>query len=104
MTMSSPDSPSSTAQEQASLPADLQDERLISSQGVGRGAVRAFIAARLRSGVTSVRCPSSWASSSSGECSRRSDSSFLSSRNLVNLTSEALRVGTIAIGIVLVLL
>ena len=101
MTMSSPDSPSSPATEQASLPADLQDERLIASQGVG-GALSAFIA-RLRSGDLGS-LPVVLGLIIIWGVFQALNSSFLSSRNLVNLTLQSAAVGTIAIGIVLVLL
>jgi D-xylose transport system permease protein len=85
----------------ASLPADLQDERLIASQGL-RGWLRAFTS-RLRSGDLGslpvvVGLVVIWG------IFQAMDSSFLSSRNLVNLTLQSAAVGTIAIGIVLVLL
>ena len=85
----------------AALPADLQDERLIASQGV-RGWVGAFLA-RLKSGDLGslpvvIGLVIIW-----GVFQALNDS-FLSSRNLVNLTLQSAAVGTIAIGIVLVLL
>jgi D-xylose transport system permease protein len=88
-------------QDQAALPADLQDERLIASSGVG-GAISAFTA-RLRSGDLGsvpvvVGLIIIWA------VFQIANSSFLSSRNLVNLTLQTTSVGVIAIGIVLVLL
>ncbi|MEV0289702.1 sugar ABC transporter permease [Kribbella sp. NPDC050820] len=83
------------------LPADLQDERLIASHGIS-GAVSAFTA-RLRSGDLGsvpvvVGLIIIWA------VFQIANSSFLSSRNLVNLTLQTTSVGVIAIGIVLVLL
>ncbi|TCC51312.1 sugar ABC transporter permease [Kribbella capetownensis] len=83
------------------LPADLQDERLIASHGVS-GAVSAFTA-RLRSGDLGsvpvvVGLIIIWA------VFQIANSSFLSSRNLVNLTLQTTSVGVIALGIVLVLL
>ncbi|WP_328522003.1 sugar ABC transporter permease [Kribbella sp. NBC_00359] len=83
------------------LPADLQDERLIASHGI-RGAVSAFTA-RLRSGdLGSVPVAAGliiiWV------VFQIANSSFLSSRNLVNLTLQTSWVGVIALGIVLVLL
>ncbi len=86
---------------QAELPADLQDERLIASHGIS-GAVSAFTA-RLRSGDLGsvpvvVGLVIIWA------VFQIANSSFLSSRNLVNLTLQTTSVGVIAIGIVLVLL
>ena len=85
----------------AALPADLQDERLIASQGVG-GFVRAFLS-RLRSGDLGslpvvVGLVVIW-----GVFQSQNDA-FLSSRNLVNLTQQSAATGTIALGIVLVLL
>jgi ABC-type xylose transport system permease subunit len=83
------------------LPADLQDERLIATNGVS-GAVSAFTA-RLRSGDLGsvpvvVGLVVIWA------VFQIANSSFLSSRNLVNLTLQTTSVGVIALGIVLVLL
>ncbi|MGW6277623.1 sugar ABC transporter permease [Kribbella sp. NPDC055071] len=83
------------------LPADLQDERLIASHGLS-GAVAAFTA-RLRSGdLGSVPVVLGliiiWA------VFQIANGSFLSSRNLVNLTLQTTSVGVIALGIVLVLL
>jgi len=83
------------------LPADLQDERLIASHGIS-GAVSAFTA-RLRSGdLGSVPVVIGliiiWA------VFQIANGSFLSSRNLVNLTQQTTSVGVIALGIVLVLL
>jgi ABC-type xylose transport system permease subunit len=88
-------------QDQAALPADLQDERLIAGSGVS-GAISAFMA-RLRSGDLGsvpvvVGLIIIWA------VFQIANSSFLSSRNLVNLTLQTTSVGVIAIGIVLVLL
>jgi D-xylose transport system permease protein len=85
----------------AALPADLQDERLIASQGVS-GWFRAFTS-RLKSGDLGslpvvIGLIIIW-----GVFQALNDS-FLSSRNLVNLTLQSAAVGTIAIGIVLVLL
>jgi D-xylose transport system permease protein len=83
------------------LPADMQDERLIASRGIG-GAVSSFTG-RLRSGDLGslpviVGVIIIWGVFQS------LNSSFLSSRNLVNLTLQSAAVGTMAIGIVLVLL
>lgn len=83
------------------LPADLQDERLIAGHGIS-GAVSAFTS-RLRSGDLGsvpvvVGLIVIWA------VFQIANSSFLSSRNLVNLTLQTTSVGVIAIGIVLVLL
>ncbi|MFI5708506.1 sugar ABC transporter permease [Kribbella sp. NPDC051620] len=85
----------------AALPADLQDERLIASHGIS-GAVSAFTS-RLRSGDLGsvpvvVGLIIIWA------VFQISNSSFLTSRNLVNLTLQTTSVGVIALGIVLVLL
>ena len=85
----------------AALPADLQDERLIASQGFG-GFLRAFLS-RLRSGDLGslpvvVGLVVIW-----GVFALRNDA-FLSSRNLVNLTQQSVPTGIIALGIVLVLL
>ena len=85
----------------AQLPADLQDERLIARQGIS-GAVGAFTS-RLRSGDLGsvpvvVGLVIIWA------VFQIANSSFLSSRNLVNLTLQTTSVGVIALGIVLVLL
>ncbi|WP_433021555.1 sugar ABC transporter permease [Kribbella sp. CA-294648] len=89
------------AQDPAALPADLQDERLIASHGVS-GAISAFTS-RLRSGDLGsvpvvVGLIIIWA------VFQIANSSFLSSRNLVNLTLQTTSVGVIALGIVLVLL
>jgi D-xylose transport system permease protein len=83
------------------LPADMQDERLIASRGI-RGAVSVFTG-RLRSGDLGslpvvIGVIIIWGVFQS------LNSSFLSSRNLVNLTLQSAAVGTMAIGIVLVLL
>ncbi|MGC4942171.1 sugar ABC transporter permease [Kribbella sp. DT2] len=89
------------AHEAAALPADLQDERLIASNGLS-GAVSAFTS-RLRTGDLGsvpvvVGLIIIWA------VFQISNSNFLSSRNLVNLTLQTTSVGVIALGIVLVLL
>ena len=83
------------------LPADLQDERLIAQSGVS-GAVRVFFS-RLRSGDLGalpvvIGLVIIWIVFQS------LNPAFLSSRNLVNLTLQSAAIGTIAIGIVLVLL
>jgi D-xylose transport system permease protein len=88
-------------QDAAALPADLQDERLIASNGIS-GAVAAFTS-RLRSGDLGsvpvvVGLIIIWA------VFQIANSSFLTSRNLVNLTLQTTSVGVIALGIVLVLL
>jgi ABC-type xylose transport system permease subunit len=87
--------------EAAALPADLQDERLIASNGIS-GAVSAFTS-RLRSGdLGSVPVVAGliiiWV------VFQIANSSFLTSRNLVNLTLQTTSVGVLALGIVLVLL
>ncbi|HEV7173291.1 sugar ABC transporter permease [Pedococcus sp.] len=85
----------------AALPSDLQDERLIASQGVG-GFLRVFLS-RLRSGDLGslpvvVGLVVIWG------VFQWQNNAFLSSRNLVNLTQQSAATGTIALGIVLVLL
>ena len=85
----------------AALPSDLQDERLIASQGVG-GWIRVFLS-RLRSGDLGslpvvIGLIVIWAVFQS------QNDAFLSSRNLVNLALQSAATGTIALGIVLVLL
>ncbi|MHB8187165.1 MAG: sugar ABC transporter permease [Dermatophilaceae bacterium] len=101
MTVSAPDFPNVDEEQQASLPADLQDERLIASRGAV-GAVSAFVA-RLRSGDLGS-LPVVLGLIIIWGVFQALNSSFLSSRNLVNLTLQSAAVGTIAIGIVLVLL
>ncbi|WP_270887008.1 sugar ABC transporter permease [Pedococcus sp. 5OH_020] len=98
---STPTTEAQPADATAALPADLQDERLIASQGFG-GFLRAFLS-RLRSGDLGslpvvVGLVVIWAVFQS------QNSAFLSSRNLVNLTQQSAATGTIALGIVLVLL
>lgn len=83
------------------LPADLQDERLIAAQGL-RGWVSAS-RARLRTGDLGslpvvIGLILIWG------VFQTLNPAFLSSRNLVNLTLQSAATGTIAIGIVLVLL
>lgn len=85
----------------AAVPADLQDERLIASQGVGGWLSATWT--RLRSGDLGslpvvVGLVLIWG------VFYALNPAFLSSRNLVNLTIQMVPVGTIAIGIVLVLL
>jgi ABC-type xylose transport system permease subunit len=85
----------------AALPSDLQDERLIASQGFG-GYVRVFLS-RLRTGDLGslpvvIGLVVIWAVFQS------QNDAFLSSRNLVNLALQSAATGTIALGIVLVLL
>jgi ABC-type xylose transport system permease subunit len=83
------------------LPADRQDERLIGSHGVG-GAVSGFTS-RLRTGDLGS-LPVVLGLIIIWGVFQSLNSSFLSSRNLVNLTLQSAAAGTIAIGIVLVLL
>jgi ABC-type xylose transport system permease subunit len=83
------------------LPSDLQDERLIAQSGVS-GAIRVFFS-RLRSGdlgalPVAIGLVVIWI------VFQTLNPAFLSSRNLVNLTLQSAAIGTIAIGIVLVLL
>lgn len=85
----------------ASLPADLQDERLIASQGVGGWLSATW--GRLRTGDLGslpvvVGLVLIWGVFFALE------PAFLSSRNLVNLSLQMVAVGTISIGVVLVLL
>jgi ABC-type xylose transport system permease subunit len=85
----------------AAIPSDLQDERLIASQGIG-GFFRVFLS-RLRSGDLGslpvvVGLVVIWG------VFQWQNNAFLSSRNLVNLTQQSAATGTIALGIVLVLL
>lgn len=101
--MSTPQTPPPAADPTAAaaVPADLQDERLIASQGVG-GWFSATLA-RLRSGDLGsspvvVGLVIIWG------VFYALNPAFLSSRNLVNLTIQMVPVGTIALGIVLVLL
>ncbi|MBB2986556.1 sugar ABC transporter permease [Terracoccus luteus] len=86
----------------AALPADLQDERLIADAGGIGGMVRSFVA-RFRSGDLGalpvvIGLVIIWLVFQS------LNDAFLSPRNLVNLTLQSAAIGTIAIGIVLVLL
>lgn len=95
----SPVTPAST--DAAALPADLQDERLISERGLS-GWLSAT-AGRIRTGDLGslpvvIGLVVIWIVFQS------LNSNFLSSRNLVNLTLQSAAVGTIAIGVVLVLL
>ncbi|MEJ7648744.1 MAG: ABC transporter permease [Nakamurella sp.] len=83
------------------LPADLQDERLIASRGLGGWA--SVMVARMRTGDLGslpvvIGLVVIWAVFAS------LDPLFLSSANLVNLTLQSAATGTIALGIVLVLL
>ena len=101
MSASTPTPESQQADVTAALPSDLQDERLIASQGVG-GFLRVFLG-RLRSGDLGslpvvVGLVVIWGVFQS------QNNAFLSSRNLVNLTQQSAATGTIALGIVLVLL
>jgi D-xylose transport system permease protein len=90
-----------TAVDPTVVPADLQDERLITSQGFGGWASATW--GRLRSGDLGslpvvVGLVLIWGVFYALE------PAFLSSRNLVNLSLQMVAVGTIAIGVVLVLL
>jgi len=102
-TSSSPQQATSTETEelQAALPADLQDERLIASRGFS-GAVSVFTT-RLRSGDLGslpvvIGLIVIWG------VFQALNQDFLSPRNLVNLTLQSAAIGTISIGVVLVLL
>ena len=102
-TSSSPQqaSPETAEELQSALPADLQDERLIASRGFS-GAVSVFTS-RLRSGDLGslpviIGLIVIWG------VFQALNSDFLSPRNLVNLTLQSAAIGTISIGIVLVLL
>ena len=103
MTASTPESGNrdGTTEMQSSLPADMQDERLIASRGIG-GVVSVFTT-RLRSGDLGS-LPVVLGLIIIWGVFQSLNSSFLSSRNLVNLTLQSAAVGTIAIGVVLVLL
>jgi D-xylose transport system permease protein len=108
--VSTPDTPTTAATEAEGdptavaadvRPADLQDERLIASQGFGGWASATW--GRLRSGDLGsspvvIGLILIWGVFYSLE------PAFLSSRNLVNLTLQMVAVGTISIGVVLVLL
>ncbi|HET6968730.1 MAG TPA: sugar ABC transporter permease [Ornithinibacter sp.] len=106
--MSTPETPTPEASAPAgptadpsSLPSDLQDERLIASQGVGGWLSATW--GRLRSGDLGslpvvVGLVLIWGVFYALE------PAFLSSRNLVNLSLQMVAVGTISIGVVLVLL
>ena len=90
-----------TAVDPTVVPADLQDERLIASQGIGGWASATW--GRLRTGDLGslpvvVGLVLIWGVFYALE------PAFLSSRNLVNLSLQMVAVGTIAIGVVLVLL
>ncbi|MBX3088707.1 MAG: sugar ABC transporter permease, partial [Cryobacterium sp.] len=83
------------------LAADLQDERLIHYEGIG-GSVRGFIQ-KVRGGDLGslpviIGLILIWA------VFQFLNPNFLSSRNLVDLTMQSAATGTIAIGVVLVLL
>lgn len=108
--MSTPETPTPEASAPAavgptadpdSLPSDLQDERLIASQGVGGWLSATW--GRLRTGDLGslpvvVGLVLIWGVFFALE------PAFLSSRNLVNLSLQMVAVGTISIGVVLVLL
>ncbi len=94
-----------TASTEATAPddvaADRADERLIATQGIG-GAVSSFVD-RLRSGEMGslpvvIGLVIIWA------VFQALNPAFLSSRNLVNLSLQSAAIGTLALGIVLVLL
>lgn len=83
------------------VPADRQDERLVAESGVS-GWLRVMVS-RLRTGdlgslPVAIGLVIIWI------VFQTLNSSFLSSRNLVNLTLQSAAVGTIALGVVLVLL
>lgn len=85
----------------ATLPADLQDERLISEQGLSGWLAATW--GRIRTGDLGslpvvIGLVVIWVVFQS------LNDNFLSSRNLVNLTLQSAAVGTISIGVVLVLL
>lgn len=85
----------------SALPADLQDERLISEQGLAGWLSATW--GRIRTGDLGslpvvIGLIVIWIVFQS------LNSNFLSSRNLVNLTLQSAAVGTISIGVVLVLL
>jgi D-xylose transport system permease protein len=103
MTAPAPESDNTETVEelQAGLPADMQDERLIASRGL-RGTLSVFTT-RLRSGDLGS-LPVVLGLIIIWGVFQSLNSSFLSSRNLVNLTLQSASVGTIAIGVVLVLL
>ena len=92
---------SATTETPAELAADLQDERLIREEGLG-GAVRAF-GRRVRGGDLGslpvvIGLAVIWV------VFQILNPNFLSANNLVNLTLQCAAIGTISIGIVLVLL
>lgn len=92
---------SDLAATEGTVAADLQDERLVRERGVA-GALRAF-GARVRSGDLGslpviVGLAVIWVVFS------LINPNFLSSANMVNLTLQMAAIGTIAVGIVLVLL
>ncbi len=93
--------PAADIESAEALPADLQDERLIASQGLS-GWLSATLS-RVRSGDLGslpvvVGLVLIWA------IFQALNPAFLSAGNLVNLTLQSAAVGTIAVGIVLVLL
>ncbi|PJJ55714.1 sugar ABC transporter permease [Compostimonas suwonensis] len=102
--MSAPNTTNDVAQDAtaSTLATDLQDERLIQNAGGVRGAVGGFFG-RIRGGDLGsipviVGLIVIWA------VFQILNPNFLSSTNLVNLTLQCAAVGTISIGIVLVLL
>ncbi|MGV1009299.1 MAG: sugar ABC transporter permease [Dermatophilaceae bacterium] len=95
------EAPAADVESPEALPADLQDERLIASQGM-RGWFSASMA-RMRSGDLGslpviIGLVLIWA------IFQALNPAFLSAGNLVNLTLQSAAVGTIAVGVVLVLL
>ena len=83
-------------------PADRQDERLIADRG-GVGGWAAGDLGRLAA-VTRLLARGHRPRPDLGRLLQHCEPAFLSSRNLVNLTLQMVAVGTIAIGVVLVLL
>ncbi len=99
--MSTPQTPPPADPTAAAVPSDLQDERLISSPGVGGWASATW--ERVKSGDLGslpvvVGLVIIWA------VFYALNPAFISSRNLVNLTLQMVPIGTLAIGVVLVLL
>ena len=101
MSSPQPPVPTSTTDAATPVPADLQDERLIASQGVGGWASSTW--ERVKSGDLGslpvvVGLILIWG------VFYALNPAFLSSRNLVNLTTQMVPIGTLALGVVLVLL
>ncbi|GGL38166.1 sugar ABC transporter permease [Phycicoccus endophyticus] len=93
--------PSTDPTASVEAPADLQDERLIASQGLGGWAAATWD--RIRSGDLGslpvvIGLVIIWA------VFYALNPAFISSRNLVNLTLQMVPIGVLAIGVVLVLL